>query len=158
MIYKVEIDGWKSNIRFSSSHILPEHEKCGVLHGHSYAIHAIFYGEKTNQDFVIDFSMVKKILRQIADKLDHKVLISEKSKYVKLEDNNVFVDFLGKKYSFPKQDCVLLPITSSTAENLADYILNELLKIDSFPSNIQRLEIGVDEGFGQGAWVEKVIG
>ena len=158
MIYKLEIDGWKTNIRFSSAHILPEHKKCGVLHGHTYVIHANFYGEKTNQDFVVDFSIVKKILKQIAEKLDHKILISKKSKYVKIENKEVIIDYLGKKYVFPKEDCLLLPIDSSTVENLAEYILDELLKKNSLSQNIKRIEIGVDEGYGQGAWVEKIIG
>ena len=49
-------------------------------------------------------------------------------------------------------------MTNTTAENLAEYILNELLAKNSLPKNIKRLEIGVDEGYGQGAWVEKIIG
>jgi len=158
MIYKLEIDGWKSNIRFSSAHILPEHEKCGVLHGHSYAIHANFYGEKDKTDLVIDFSNVKKSLREIADKLDHKVLISKKSKYVKIQDAEIIIEFLGKKYVFPKKDCMLLPLTNTTAENLADFILSEFIKKNSLSKNVKRIELGVDEGFGQGAWVEKIIG
>ena len=45
-----------------------------------------------------------------------------------------------------------------TAENLAEYVFIELLKELDLPKNIKRLEIGVDEGFGQGAWFEKVVG
>ena len=52
----------------------------------------------------------------------------------------------------------LLPIKSATAENLAEFILVELLKEMDIPENIKKLEIGVDEGFGQGAWFEKIVG
>ena len=50
MVYILEVDGWKSGVRFSSAHLLPGHKKCSVLHGHTYAIHAKFYGEKDKQD------------------------------------------------------------------------------------------------------------
>ena len=63
MVYVLELDGWKVGLRFSSAHILPGHDRCGVLHGHTYAINAKFYGEKDDQDFVIDFSIIKSLLR-----------------------------------------------------------------------------------------------
>ncbi|RLF42165.1 MAG: 6-pyruvoyl tetrahydropterin synthase family protein, partial [Thermoplasmata archaeon] len=44
MMSYIEIDGWRANIRFSSAHIIPEYDKCGRLHGHTYAIHAKIYG------------------------------------------------------------------------------------------------------------------
>ncbi len=158
MVYILEVDGWKSGVRFSSAHLLPEHKKCSVLHGHTYAIHAKFYGEKGRQDFVIDFSIVKSSLRKIADRLDHMVLIPKTNTYFEIADKEIQVAFDGKKYVFPKMDCVLLPMNSVTAENLAEFILEELLKEMDLPKNIKKLEIGVDEGFGQGAWIEKVVG
>ena len=73
------MDGWRSNIRFSSAHIIHEYEKCGRLHGHTYAIHAKIYGEPDSKGIILDFSILKEKLREIADELDHKVLIPEKS-------------------------------------------------------------------------------
>lgn len=158
MVYILEVDGWKSGVRFSSAHLLPGHKKCSVLHGHTYAIHAKFYGEKDKQDFVIDFSIVKSSLRKIADRLDHKILIPKTNTYFEIDDKEIQVAFDGKKYVFPKKDCVLLPMNSTTAENLAEFILEELLKEMDIPKNIKKLEIGVDEGFGQGVWIEKIVG
>ena len=158
MTFRLEIDGWKSGIRFSSAHILPGHKKCGALHGHTYAIHAKICGEKDQQDFVIDFAIVKSSLRKIADQLDHTILIPEKNKYVVRDEKEIRIAFYGKKYVFPREDCILLPMKSVTAENLAEFVLEELLKEIDFPKNVKKLEIGVDEGFGQGVWVEKVVG
>lgn len=158
MTFRLEIDGWKSGIRFSSAHILPGHKKCGALHGHTYAIHAKICGEKDQQDFVIDFAIVKSSLRKIADQLDHTILIPEKNKYVVSDEKEIRIAFDGKKYVFPREDCILLPMKSVTAENLAEFVLEELLKEIDFPKNVKKLEIGVDEGFGQGAWAEKVVG
>ena len=158
MTYILEINGWKSGIRFSSAHLLPGHKKCSVLHGHTYAIHAKFYGEKDKQDFVIDFSIVKSTLRKIADRLDHTVLIPENSTYVETGDKEIQVVFDSKKYVFPREDCILLPIRNVTAENLAEFILEEFLKEAPPPQNVKKIELGVDEGYGQGAWIEKNVG
>lgn len=158
MTFSVEIDGWKTNIRFSSSHLLPGHKKCGSLHGHSYAIHSHVYGEKDEQGYVIDFSLLKSTLKEIADTLDHRTLIPEKNEYVAVAEKEIRINTDGKKYVFPRDDCVLLPLESITAENLALYILEELLKKIDLPKNVRKIEIGVDEGFGQSAMVEKILG
>lgn len=154
----VEIDGWKANIRFSSSHLLSGHKKCGFLHGHTYAIKAKIYGEKDEQGFIIDFSLLKSTLREIAAKLDHRILIPEKNEFVTISNKEIIINEDKKKYVFPKEDCILLPITSATSENLADYILLDLIENIDLPKNIKKIEIGVDEGFGQEAWISKVVG
>jgi len=158
MTYRLELDGWKSNIMFSSAHILLGHKRCGVLHGHTYAINLKIYGNKDEQDFVIDFAHVKKVLRDIADSLDHKVLIPKDNSYFKILDKEIIVEFEGKKYVFPKDDCIFLPMKNITAENLSQYVLDEMIKGFDIPENISKLEIGIDEGFGQGAWIEKIVG
>ena len=153
----IYIDGWKSNIRFSSAHIIPDYEKCGRLHGHTYAVHAKISGKLDKNGIIMDFSQLKEILKQIADELDHKILIPQKNKSVKIEKDNtsVKISFLDKHYVFPLTDCIFLPIISTTAENLALYILEKIQKKITFPKNIEDIEIGVDEGYGQGARISK---
>jgi len=155
----IEINGWKSNIRFSSAHIIPEYEKCGRLHGHTYAIHIKVSGEPDKKGIILDFSVLKNILRKIASELDHKVLIPEKSKAIKIvkEKSSVKINSLGNNYVFPISDCIFLPISSTSAENLASYILNTVIKRMSLPSQVDGIEIGVDEGFGQGARISKML-
>ena len=153
----VELDGWKLNIRFSSAHMLPEHKKCGRLHGHTYALHAKVYGEKDENGVVIDFSRVKSSLEAIADSLDHRVLIPEKDRAVGIDELEVAMKQNGKRYVFPREDCVLLPMKTITAENLAEYVLGELLKHIDAPKNMTKIEVSVDEGFGQGATVAKML-
>ncbi|KYK24220.1 6-pyruvoyl tetrahydropterin synthase [Thermoplasmatales archaeon SG8-52-4] len=155
----INIDGWKSNIRFSSAHVIPEYEKCGRLHGHTYALHATIIGEMDNKGIIIDFSLLKEILREIVNELDHKILVPKASKLLKIEkfENNVKISLLDKYYVFPIDDCVFLPLNSTSAENLASYILNKLIKKLSLPKNIESIEIGVDEGYGQGTKVSRKI-
>ena len=35
---KIMINGIQSNLRFSSAHVIPGHESCGYIHGHSYFV------------------------------------------------------------------------------------------------------------------------
>ena len=153
----INIDGWKSNIRFSSAHIIPEYEKCGRLHGHTYAVHVNVKGEMDEKGIIIDFSLLKGTLREIVNNLDHKILVPRESKVLRIEkkNDNVKISLLDKQYLFPIDDCVFLPLNSTSAENLANYILNELIKKLTLPKQIESIEIGVDEGYGQGARVSK---
>lgn len=158
MSYLLEIDGWKNNIRFSSAHMIFDHDKCGFLHGHTYAIHLKVFGEKDKNGFIIDFSILKSALKKIADQLDHRVLIPEKNDFVTINNNEIEICHEEKKYILPKMDCVILPIKSSTVENLSEYLLENLLSQLTITKNIKKICLGLDEGFGQGTVVEKIVG
>jgi 6-pyruvoyltetrahydropterin/6-carboxytetrahydropterin synthase len=153
----ITIDGWRSNIRFSSAHIIPEYEKCGRLHGHTYAVHLKIGGKPDSNGIILDFSLSKNVIREIVNELDHKILIPEKSKVVINEKNNksVKITSLGKNYVFPLEDCVFLPINSTSAENLSKYLLEKFIEKISIPKTIEYIEVGVDEGYGQGSRISK---
>ncbi len=155
----IEINGWNAHIRFSSAHIIPEYEKCGRLHGHTYAIQAKIFGETDEKGIIADFSVIKQKLRAIANSLDHKILIPNKSAVVNItqNDTSITVTSLGKTYVLPIQDCAILPIPSTSAENLSLFILDTFIEEFQPPSNITKIMIGVDEGYGQGARVVKRI-
>jgi len=155
----IYIDGWKLNIRFSSAHIIPDYEKCGQLHGHTYAVHAKVVGEPDEKGIIMDFSLLKDILNEAVKDLDHKVLIPEKSSFISIEKkgNNIKLVFLKKHYVLPLEDCIFLPIDSTSAENLARYVLGRVLEKISPLKQVESIEIGVDEGFGQGARITKTF-
>lgn len=152
---KVKVDGWRSHIVFSSAHFIPDYERCGRLHGHSYAIHAVVEGKADEMGIVIDFGELKRAMKKIADELDHHMLIPEKGNLkISRGEGEVEVIFDRKRYVFPEEDCLLLPIISSSAESLASYVMDRLMGEIEMPETVTRVEVGVDEGFGQGAWVE----
>ena len=155
----IRIDGWRANIRFSSAHVIPEYEKCGRLHGHTYAIHARLYGPRDEKGIIVDFTIIKHHLKEIADYLDHRILIPGESPSITIKDvnNQITLNSLGKTYMFPKQDCIILPLTSTSAENLASYILKTILEKMEDQTQLSKIEIGVDEGYGQGAFISKSI-
>ena len=155
----IRIDGWRANIRFSSAHVIPEYEKCGRLHGHTYAIHASLYGPRDKKGIIVDFTIIKHHLKEIADYLDHRILIPGESPSITIKDvnNQITLNSLGKTYVFPKQDCIILPLSSTSAENLASYILETILEKMEHQNQLSKIEIGVDEGYGQGAFISKSI-
>jgi len=153
---RLELDGWKLGLRFSACHIIPEHGKCSRLHGHTYTIHSKVHGSLNEYGIVLDFETVKNALRDIIIELDHKLLIPTRSSHFKIETGPVVKVYLGdKEYLFPEEDTIMLDISSATAESLATYILEKLISSMKIPKNVTKIELGVDEGWGQGAWVTK---
>ncbi|UCE92215.1 MAG: 6-carboxytetrahydropterin synthase [Methanobacteriota archaeon] len=150
---RLEIDGWSSKITFSATHIIPGHFKCGRLHGHDYAINASIEGSIGPEGVIMDFISVKEFLRKVAAELDHKVLIPLRDEAVKEEGGSVRYTPSGKIYMFPSEDCALLDVGVASAEELARFVLQRVREKVHFPDNVKRVEIGVDEGEGQGAWI-----
>ena len=50
-----------------------------------------------------------------------------------------------------------MDLTQTSAEELAEFIVNRLLKILKFPPNVNIVEIGLDEERGQTAWVKREV-
>jgi 6-pyruvoyltetrahydropterin/6-carboxytetrahydropterin synthase len=79
---------------------------------------------------VLDFKEVKDRVSDLCDSLDHTILIPTSSPTLKIVENEgqIEVRSAGKFYSFPKEDCKLLPIKATTAEELARHVYMELKK------------------------------
>ena len=58
---------------FAAAHFLRDYNgKCENLHGHNYKVYAHVRGEKLNEGgMLLDFSALKKALREVCKKLDH---------------------------------------------------------------------------------------
>jgi 6-pyruvoyltetrahydropterin/6-carboxytetrahydropterin synthase len=114
--------------KFSSSHFLTEHNKCSRLHGHNYLLTLEVEGDLNEQFFVVDFFILKQLLMQMAEELDHAVILPTHSENIKIEEagSQVKVEVGHKHYEFPKEDVRLLPLKATTAELLAEFIFKRL--------------------------------
>lgn len=70
---------WRLTVRseFSSSHALRYYKgKCESLHGHNFSVEATVEGEKLADkvEYLVDFSLLKKALKEVLEKIDHKDL------------------------------------------------------------------------------------
>ncbi len=118
--------------RWEMGHRLPEHfGLCKNIHGHSYKMIVEFEGELDQNQMVIDYYDVEKIIDPIIQKLDHSFMVNENDKIV--------LDFLEKMNS--KKVVVNF---NSTAENICHYLLSEI-KNASLPPNISNVKVRVYE-------------
>ncbi len=152
----IEIDGWMAKLRFSACHFIPNHPKCGCLHGHTYAISVRIEGEQVGE-FIIDFERVKGIVNGICDRLDHRVLIAEKDPRLLIQKKDgVSIEIIEsrKRYVLPHEDVVFLPTNSVSAEDLCKYFTAGIAKALAGADNVKKIQVRVDEGIGQGAGCE----
>jgi len=125
--YKVRVA--KDYIGFCSAHFISfEGTQCERLHGHNYKVAAEVEAPLNEDYLVFDFIVLKKILREITDELDHRMLVPLKSKAleVKAGDEQVEIRYRSKRWVFPREDCALLEIENTTAELLASWIAARL--------------------------------
>ena len=77
--------GLKAEAEFDSAHFLSDHDgKCRNLHGHRWRVVASIesqqlQAEGTMRDMVLDFEVLKRELRELADSLDHSFIVEEGS-------------------------------------------------------------------------------
>jgi len=160
--FRVEVS--KDYLVFASAHFITfKGHQCESLHGHNYRVGVAVEGPvDTETRFVVDFSILKQIVRQLVDRIDHRVLLpTENPKLSYREENGrLMVDYFGEPtYVFPRSDCALLPIPNSTAEMLAQYLGTEVraeLARGGYTS-LTLLELEVEESFGQSATYREVL-
>jgi len=148
----------KDYLVFASAHFITfRGHQCESLHGHNYRVGISVSGSVDNEClFVLDFSVLKKIVRSLVDRIDHKVLLPTENPKLSYrhEGDMVHVDYFGKPtYVFPAGDCALLPIQNSTAEMLAEFLakgVRDALAADGY-THLTALELEVEESFGQSA-------
>lgn len=127
-MYGLVIDDRRLN--FSSSHFIIEHDKCERLHGHNYGVKVELEAELDTRKMVADFKEAKDLIAAVCDKLDHRILIPKESADIQIQRNGGQAEITVKEkhYSFPESDCIFLPISATTAEEIARYIYEELRK------------------------------
>ena len=168
---KILLNGIQSNLRFSSAHVIPGHESCGFIHGHSYFVDVEIEGERAGEfQFVVDFKDVKKYTKAICDELDHRLLIPVYNELIDFKDFNKKTDSIfdlkkeksvyfkidGKGYTIPSVDCVFLPLPYTSAEELSKFFAETLAKkLAEDYDNLEYVAVCVNEGIGQGAMYRK---
>ena len=154
-LYRVELE--KEQLVFSAAHFITFGGGiCERLHGHNYGLRATVWGPLDENAYVIDFIALRDELQKIAAELDHHVLLPDRHPQIKVQvdGEEVVATFESRRWVFPREDCVLLPVANTTAELLAKFIGQRLLEaLAARDLHPQRVEIGVDENRGQwGVW------
>jgi 6-pyruvoyl tetrahydropterin synthase/QueD family protein len=73
--FRVEVS--KDYLVFASAHFITfRGHQCESLHGHNYRVGVAVEGAVDSECmFVLDFSILKRIVRSLVDQIDHKVLL-----------------------------------------------------------------------------------
>lgn len=144
----------KEQLVFSAAHFITfAGDICECLHGHNYGVKAEVVGPLDENQYVVDFIAFRDALAEIVKRLDHHVLLATQHPMILLEESEteVIARFRDKRWVFPVEDCMLLPIANTTAEKIAWWMACELrsqLK-PRFGDAIETLEVAVDENHGQ---------
>jgi 6-pyruvoyltetrahydropterin/6-carboxytetrahydropterin synthase len=146
----------KEYFKFSCAHFLifPDGSK-ERLHGHNYYVDAEIEGTLTDRGIVIDFILVKPVIRELCDWLDEHWIVPGEHPELKVtprDDGHTEIFYRGARYLAPSEEIHVLPINNTSAENLATWIGRELQAriADRFGrTQIQRLRLAVSETSGQ---------
>lgn len=155
-VRKVRVSG--GNLKFSSAHFITYGGKCERLHGHNYGVLVEIEGELGEDKLVFDFTVLKRLTREICQRLNHRFLLPMNNPHLDLiaAEDAWEVRFGEKRYVFPCSDVIELPIDNSSAERLAEYICNELcllLKAHD-TTRFYTITVGVEEAPTQMAYYQ----
>src|SRR5215212_2363800 len=152
--YHVHIS--KDNLMFAAGHFVSyDGDKVEPLHGHNYRFSVAIEGPIEANAYVFNFVTLKRIMKRLADELDHHMLLPRDNALIAIEppaDGGVIVRTPGRWYRFPLEDVVLLPLPNTTAEMLARYLCGRLrAELGARPdaSHLTAIEVSVEETFGQ---------
>ena len=116
--------------KFCAAHRLMLHKgKCSNVHGHTYKVRVTVKGETdASTGMVVDFGELTEIMQPIITKLDHSILLNYCDPLLEdLKHHKVAINMLNGE---------------PTAENIATYILEELILL---PSKVIEATVAVKE-------------
>lgn len=159
--YRVTVE--KDYLVFSAGHFITYDagDACESLHGHNYRVAVTLRGDVNADAYVYDFVALKDVMRELVDELDHAMLLPRDNPDLTLErrEDGVSVRYDDRRYHFPEDDVVVLPIPNTTAEMLARHLLDRLAeRLDADGAEgLREAEIEVEESFGQAGHARRAL-
>ena len=153
----------KENLKFSAAHFIAYPGFREPLHGHNYQVGVRVEGRLSATGYVLEFGLIKRLVREIAGRLDERTIIPALSDCLRIDeqDGQLIVQYENDRFAFPRSDVALLPIVHSSAEELAQFVWHELdqaLQGGNILADIVAIEISVAEGPGQAAIYRRAVG
>jgi len=156
-IYRVRVT--KDELVFSAAHFITFNGNiCERLHGHNWRAAVEVVGVLDENHYVFDFIALRDATRQIIGELDHRVLLPTLHRTIRIQESGHEIEatFENRRWLFPREDCVLLPVENTTAELLARWVGMRLLAAlpQSATRGLTKLSVEIEENFGQWAVCE----
>ena len=147
----------KEDFKFSSAHFtLFSAERAELFHGHNYRVRLELAGSELDAwGLLVDLEAVKKVVRALCRKLDSRTLLPAESSGLtwRREGGAIEVRFGDRRYLFPEDDVLLLPLVNTSIELLARLFWNDLASALR-GSRIEILAVAVEETAGQSCCYE----
>lgn len=150
----------KDYLKFSAAHFLIFPDGTAErLHGHNYKVYVELHTALDQHGLVVNFKEIKPIIRGLCDELDEHLLIPGRHPVLTAVETTagaIEIRYRERRYLIPVEEVIVLPISNSSAENLAAWLGRELRERmrRSWPDlRVQRLSVGIEETPGQrGIW------
>ena len=145
----------KDYLKFSAAHFLIFPDGTAErLHGHNYKVYVEVHAGLDEHGLVLNFQDIKPCVRGLVDELDEHVLLPAEHPGLQITSagSQVEVRYQERYYSLPAAEVIVLPISNTSAENLAGYLGRRLLAVlraDFVTATLQKLVVGVEETPGQ---------
>lgn len=146
----------KDYLKFSAAHFLIFPDGTAErLHGHNYKVFAALQTRLDGHGLVVNFKEIKPMIRELCEELDEHVLIPGQHPVLRVTatgDGALDVRYQERRYLLPIDEVLVLPITNTSAENLATWVgrtLRDRIRQRWPELVVQRLEVGVEETPGQ---------
>ena len=148
----------KDTLVFSAAHFITFNGNiCERLHGHNWRVEAAIEGDLDENFYVFDFIALRDGLQALVHELDHRVLLPDRHRQIQVtvsaDESEVTAVFERRRWVFPREDCLILPVENTTAELISRWMAETLsyrLKLQTI-SGLRKLRISVEENFGQWA-------
>ncbi len=146
---------FREDLNFSAGHVSTYGDLMEGQHGHNYQLSIEIRGPLNEDCLVVDFRVVKEILKSIKDTLNHRTLVPARHPRLSIErgEKSTRIGFAGEQLELPTRDVVLLDVENLTSEMLASHIFESIR--DRLPAaDVERLEtlsVEVIESPGQSA-------
>jgi 6-pyruvoyltetrahydropterin/6-carboxytetrahydropterin synthase len=155
--YRVRVT--KDHLVFSAAHFITfAGNICERLHGHNWRTAVELAGPLDENQYVFDFIALRDALQNIVNELDHRMLLATKHPSILIteRETEIEVTFEERRWVFPREDCLLLPIENTTAELIARWIGERLRESinQGDAHSLTSMRIEVEENFGQWAICE----
>lgn len=150
--FRVEVT--KEQFVFSAAHFITfAGDICERIHGHNYGVRASVEGPLDENRYVVDFIALRDAVLEETQQMDHHVVLPSDHAEIKVtsDEKETTARFRDRRWVFPNEDCVILPVVNTTAEEIARVIAERVIEKtrDKFGDALSWIEIGVDENFGQ---------
>jgi 6-pyruvoyltetrahydropterin/6-carboxytetrahydropterin synthase len=150
--YRVDVT--KEQFVFSAAHFITfAGDICERIHGHNYGVRASVSGSLDGNRYVVDFIALRDAVLQETLALDHHVILPRDHEEIRVtsDEQETTAVFRERRWVFPREDCVILPVVNTTAEEIARVIAERVRAAtrEKFGDAIDWIEVAVDENSGQ---------